>query len=420
MSTFSPVKPSSRATAAGLNDTDISFSDALMDAALMAPTTVNNGHLAPAPELVQTTAADPSDIGTGPGGGIVPASETVTFAGSQLVFVNTYLSGVTDAYRTAVLYAEHELQSHFSNNVTITVSFGFANLGSNFLAQNFFHNQVQATYANLRSGLQAHATTADDFSAVGSLPATDPSNGGGFLVGGGMARLLGLPGATTGSLPDVQLVLGSAFTWNFDPNNRGAANGYDAIGAIEHEISEGGFGRVGGLGDQNNTWGPMDLFRYSSVGHRDYTDGRDNLTAYFSVDGNQLLTPFHNSAPNGVLNNPMQDPADWEIGGDAFGFGGKGVIGLLSSVDLRVLDILGWTPTSSTPPNVDDFRNSLTDTSHPFGSVAINGSSTGALEVVGDRDWFQVQLAGGGNLRDDRPRSTGRRGHARRFVSACA
>jgi len=159
MSTFSPVKPSSRATAAGLNDTDISFSDALMDAALMAPTTVNNGHLAPAPELVQTTAADPSDIGTGPGGGIVPASETVTFAGSQLVFVNTYLSGVTDAYRTAVLYAEHELQSHFSNNVTITVSFGFANLGSNFLAQNFFHNQVQATYANLRSGLQAHATT---------------------------------------------------------------------------------------------------------------------------------------------------------------------------------------------------------------------------------------------------------------------
>src|SRR5712675_3717153 len=84
------------------------------------------------------TAGTSGPTETGPTGGIVPASETVTLAGSLLVFVNTYLSGVTDAYRTAVLFAEHELQSHFSNNVTITVSFGFANLNG-FLAQNSFH-----------------------------------------------------------------------------------------------------------------------------------------------------------------------------------------------------------------------------------------------------------------------------------------
>jgi hypothetical protein len=389
-----PLRPGSRATATGsTTDTDLSFSDALiMDTSLTAPRSVNVGHLA---QTQDPSATDPSVIDTGPTGGIVPASETVTLAGSQLVFVNTYLSGVTDAYRTAVLYAEHELESHFSNNVTITVSFGFADLSSTgFLAQNHFNNQVQATYTNLRSALQTHATTPDDFAAVNSLPAADPSNGVGYLVGGGLARLLQLPGAGTSSLPDVQLVLGNEFIWNFDPNNRGAdLNGYDAIGAIEHEISEGGFGRVGGLGDQNHTWGPMDLFRYSSAGHRDYTDGRDGLAAYFSVDGNQMLTPFHNSASSGVFDG--QDPADWDIGGDSFGFGGKGVVGLLSSVDLRVLDILGWTPTGSTPSTVDDFRNSLTDTSHPFGSVAINGSSTGTLEVAGDRDWFQVQLTAG-------------------------
>jgi hypothetical protein len=238
----------------------------------VAPTEIPIGHDA-ADASDQPDAGAPADTGTTSDlgddqtGGIVVSPETVTLPGSQLVFVNTYSASVTDAYRTAILFAEHELQSHFSNNVTITVSFGFADL-SGFLAQNSFHNTVHASYANLRAALQSHATTADDIAAVNSLPASDPSNGTGYLIGGGMARLLGLPGAGTSSSPDVQLVLGNGFTWNFDPNNRGAANGYDAIGAIEHEITEGGFGRVGGLGYQNHTWAPMDLFRYSSPGQR--------------------------------------------------------------------------------------------------------------------------------------------------------
>jgi hypothetical protein len=62
----------------------------------------------------------------------------------------------------------------------------------------------------------------------------------------------------------------------------------------------------------------------------------------------------------------------------------------------------------------DDFRDSLTDTTAPLGSVAVNGSHTGTLEVTGDRDWFSIQLnagttydinlqglqAGGGTLED--------------------
>src|SRR6185312_17537342 len=47
------------------------------------------------------------------------------------------------------------------------------------------------------------------------------------------------------------------------------------------------------------------------------------------------------------------------------------------------------------PAAADDFANSLADTSHPFGQVAINGSSSGNLETAGDRDWFRVQLAAG-------------------------
>ena len=46
-------------------------------------------------------------------------------------------------------------------------------------------------------------------------------------------------------------------------------------------------------------------------------------------------------------------------------------------------------------PQSDDFADSRTDSSAPFGTVAVNGSATGSLEVLGDRDWFRVQLVAG-------------------------
>jgi len=49
---------------------------------------------------------------------------------------------------------------------------------------------------------------------------------------------------------------------------------------------------------------------------------------------------------------------------------------------------------TSTPAS-DDFRDSLTDTTAPLGQIAVNGTSTGNLEIAGDRDWFQIQLTAG-------------------------
>ena len=43
----------------------------------------------------------------------------------------------------------------------------------------------------------------------------------------------------------------------------------------------------------------------------------------------------------------------------------------------------------------DDYRDSFTDPAAPFGQVAVNGSSTSALDAAGDRDWFRVQLVAG-------------------------
>ncbi len=398
----------------------VPFGDADDDTAAVvvhAAATPGRMALAADPANARTASTEPvpaaaSDLGDGalsgqnppdgfvdPGYGtsVLTSPETVRLTGSNLVFVNTYSSTVTAAYRTAIIYAENEYQSHFSNSITITASFGFANLGAGFLAQNSFHNTVQAGYTNLRNALSSHATSADDRAAVNSLPSTDPSGGRGFLIAGGMARVLGLPGAGTSANADLDLVLGSGFNWTFDPNNRAIPGTYDAIGAIEHELSEGGFGHVGGLGIQNSTFAPMDLFRYSAPGQRDYTGGRDGLRTFFSVDGSQLLTQFHNSiSTSGAFDG--QDFGDWDIGGDAFGFGKQGVPGLLSTTDLRVIDILGWTSLGPTSPvSGDDYANSLSDTTHPFGQIAVNASSAGTLETTGDRDWFRVQLTSGAN-----------------------
>ena len=69
---------------------------------------------------------------------------------------------------------------------------------------------------------------------------------------------------------------------------------------------------------QNNSWSKLDLFRYSSPGVRDFTDGQDGLPAYFSVDGNTLLLQFHNQW-NGNTHVDTGDPGDFQVL-DPFGF----------------------------------------------------------------------------------------------------
>jgi hypothetical protein len=109
----------------------------------------------------------------------------------------------------------------------------------------------------------------------------------------------------------------------------------------------------------------MDLFRYSAVNQRDYSGGRDGLASFFSVDGSVMLTPLHNAvAASGTFDG--QDLADWASGiiGDAFGPGGPGSPGTVSATDLRVMDILGWTPAAAQQANftIADLTTSATVT----------------------------------------------------------
>lgn len=263
----------------------------------------------------------------------------------SLVINVTYDSSVNSApagFKTAVQAAVSYFEQNFTNNVTLNITFGWAPLSGNALAENsFYYNTF--TYAQMKSLLTATAASQDDAAAYASLPSSDPTPGGAstWALTVGQEKALGI---SVSAPYDDYVQLNSSVAWTFDPANRAVAGEFDAIGAIEHEISEGGFGRIGDL-NLDGFYTPLDLFRYSAPGVRDFNPGSND---YFSIDGSHLLQEFNNHNQFGG------DVADWypTIQGDSFGDGYPGVVGQITPVDSTVLDVLGWTKAAAVAQNL--------------------------------------------------------------------
>jgi hypothetical protein len=295
--------------------------------------------------------------------------QTVSYAGSGLVFNNTYDGTVSAAYRSAVVAAENFFQSHFTDSVTINISFT-TGTGSGWAGQNTTEGFLE-TLTTLKNALASHETSSDDITAVNSLSGvTDPANGqASYFVSTAEEKALGLSNYTG---TDGTVLLNSGLTYFY--NGTPIAGEYDAISVLEHEISE-VMGRIGQLGN-NNWWGLLDLFRYSSPGHRDL----GTTTDYFSVDGQTLLTQYD---PKG-----QGDAADWNGlvsvpgGYDSFGSATTGKNGIVTGADLREMDILGWTRV--TGPKVASVSTSpVSGDLGPGSTVAITLHFTGAVTVAG-------------------------------------
>src|SRR5262249_22071197 len=124
--------------------------------------------------------------------------EIDTFAGSGIVFNNTFTANVTAAYKTCILNAEADIARHWTDNATITVSFDAQNAGTNnFLATNNF-SIFNFSYAQLTAALAAHANNADAIAATASLAKlSDPTGGAGFWLPGNYANFLRFNVGTT-------------------------------------------------------------------------------------------------------------------------------------------------------------------------------------------------------------------------------
>lgn len=176
--------------------------------------------------------------------------------------------------------------------------------------------------------------------------------------------------------------------WNFP--SIGAGDDYrDTIGSTAAPL---GVAQVGGtVAGSIGVSGDRDIFSISLTAGQTYTfdlkaasgSGLDSYVRLLNSSGSQLAV---NDDFGGSLNSRITFTAsqtgtyyiearDYSRGTGAYNLTVGGSGGPV-------------TPT-------DDYRDSLTDTTAPFGTVAIGGSTSGRVEVGGDADIFSISLTAG-------------------------
>jgi Ca2+-binding RTX toxin-like protein len=245
--------------------------------------------------------------------------------------------GFKDAVQAVVQYFE----SVITSPITLNLQFGYGEVAGQPMDASSVGESIVPSkvydYATVAAALTGAATSADAKAAAATLPVSNPTGGGEFLVSSAEAKALGLEPGSSGAV-DGFVGLSSAFSYSFDPNNRAVPGLYDAIGVLEHEISE-VLGRRSYDGmaqtDAPPLYSALDLFKYASAGVRDFTpDG-----SFFSVDGQTLLSQFNDATQN------SGDAGDWASSAtpDSFdAFCPAGVELGMSATDLRALNVLGW------------------------------------------------------------------------------
>jgi len=199
------------------------------------------------------------------------------------------------------------------------------------------------SYNQVRSAFASDAKSADDASAVASLPVDAPVNGD-FWVTRGEAKALGMINPASTRLDGYVGFNGSANIFDYDTSNGVSHGQYDFYAVAAHEITEIMGRQLMDGGSSGNNYEPMDLFHYAGPENPIFVGDQ---AGYFSPDaGNTNLGDFNT--------NPSGDLGDWasSVGRDALrAFSGSGVVNPILPSDIRVMDVLGWDMTGSTNTN---------------------------------------------------------------------
>lgn len=300
------------------------------------------------------TATDPAPVATTS----APSPATTTSTRGGLVINVSYDSSVSTAtaaeqsgLQAAVNSAVSFMEGMFTNPVTITIDVGWGEVAGNSIPSGAVAASTSTgsdlSYQTLRSDLTtAYSAGGSSYQAqaAAALPGSDPTGStvtNDFYVSQAEEKALGVTLFRGGTTPDGSIGLAALSNWNFGTTGvRAIAGQYDAIGAIEHEISE-VMGRVGSLGTLfgSGIYTPLDLFRYSGTSTLTPSSGSGS----FSTNGQSLALPFNDPFTAGG------DAGDWSstISGDAFGCSTAGSAETVSATDLQVMNVLGWTLSTS-------------------------------------------------------------------------
>jgi hypothetical protein len=265
-------------------------------------------------------------------------------------------------FTAAVNYVVGVLDAAFTNNVTININVGWGEVDGISLPQNVLGASEQTAapvayhYSDITAAL-ANEPSVIQQAANATLALSDPTNGGNFDIGSADAKALGLIAGNSAAV-DGWVGINSTANWSFTPNIIPAADAYDIVGTLEHEITEVmGRDSLSGI-DWNyaNAFTVMDMFRFSAKGVRSLAPGAVNKTAYFSIDNGMTgLGTWNNHLANGDL-------GDWYPAGPAHGgndafndYSKPGVLNVLSANDLINMYVIGWNPSAPEQVNVVTF-----------------------------------------------------------------
>lgn len=277
-------------------------------------------------------------------------------SGSGLIINVTYDASCANApaaFKTDVAAAVAYFESHFSDPVTINISVGYGEvggqtMGAGALGQSLYYLD-SFNYSTVKNALVTDATTANDTTAIGTLPSTDPTNGGTFWVTTAEAKAIGLD---SGSFTDGYVGFsGAANIFDFNTSDGVTAGQYDFMGTVMHEISE-VLGREtmnGQTFSGTRAYSPLDLFHYSASGVRDFAG---TTPGYFSINAGQTNLSNFNTNSGGDFGDWAGNTID-----AANAYGTPGVVSPFSTADLTVMDVTGWNLSATGPaaPTITSF-----------------------------------------------------------------
>lgn len=305
----------------------------------------------------------------------------------SLMFNVTAPPTVPQSYVDAFQAAGAQWSSRLNDAVTVNVTLDTAALG-NTLAQ-ASSSTYTVSYANFRNSLRADSTTADDTNALSALDSFWPGdrvvvslnytaenpNGSGspdryFDSNGSTnntlleittanAKAVGIL-AGNDPISDLTITFSSDALWDFDPTDGIDAGAYDFVGVAAHEIGHAlGFLSTADTLDKNAANGvilsedeyllnSLDLFRNDGDFMPAIQAGPD-VRQFLFLEG---FNPVYTFANGSGLGSDGYESGHWEQGlnlGIMDPAQEAGQRMMISDLDVRAFDIIGWTPMGVVP-----------------------------------------------------------------------